>query len=68
MDKRLIKAMASKMLDILIEQDRNIQYKKLDESKLIAALKECNYNKVHAAKKLGVSRSTLYRNMERFGL
>ncbi len=68
MDKKLIQEMAARILKILIEQDQKIQYKKLNESVVVAALKECDYNKVRAAKKLGVSRSTLYRNMERFGL
>ncbi|MDC3412067.1 sigma-54-dependent Fis family transcriptional regulator [Aquibacillus sp. 3ASR75-11] len=35
---------------------------------LINTIKQCNYNYSKAAKKLGISRSTLYRQLDRFGL
>lgn len=41
------------------------QYQRSDE-KIIAALRQVNGNKVKAAKLLGVARSTLYRQMQRY--
>lgn len=40
----------------------------LEKQYLIRVLRECNHNKVRAAKILGIDRRTLYRMAERFGL
>lgn len=45
-------------------------FKKEDMQKkmLLYTIEECNYNYSKAAKKLGISRSTLYRRMDRFNI
>jgi two-component system, NtrC family, response regulator HydG len=40
----------------------------LEDEKLIAALRQTNGNKAKAAKLLGIARSTLYRQMQRFNI
>lgn len=40
----------------------------IDRSRLVSTLKECKGNKVKAARILKISRSSLYRNLSKFGL
>jgi transcriptional regulator with PAS, ATPase and Fis domain len=53
-----------------IPSDQNLESKKdvLQKQALLEVLMNCDYNYSKAAKKLNISRSTLYRRLERFNL
>jgi two-component system, NtrC family, response regulator len=39
-----------------------------EKEHLVRVLNECNGNKIQAARRLRISRSTLYRKLEQYGL
>jgi DNA-binding NtrC family response regulator len=57
-----------KIVDACVPE-KKFKSKDLMEKELIAAtLKECNYNKSHAASLLGLSRATIYNKIRQYGL
>ena len=44
------------------------EFKDTERERILAALSSCNWNRVQAAKMLGVPRRTFYRRLKEYGI
>ena len=44
------------------------EYRDAEKEKILAALTRCNWNRVQAAKMIGVPRRTFYRRLKEYGI